>query len=979
MNYRIALILSSLLFSWSALQANDMENDYEQVKQSFDLRTKNAQNDLKKYLNDYPYTTYNNEVQCMLGILQTEKGKYKNATKTFSKADWKFLTREQQPMYFFYRGYAYLNQGDTKKAASCFKPLRESVNPFSTEGSYYYAYCWYKEGDYERALPEFLALEHTAQYRNIVPYYIVQIYYAQHNYAEVFDRIRYLLTQNPDNANNAELHRILGEAYYAQGKYQVAVTNFKEYERLSAQTKSWKFMREDLYLVGVSQYRLGEYEDAIAYLKRVPLRQDTLSESTCLHLGHAYQQTGDKERAKLNYAAAMRYGITPQVQEEAMFNYALATYESGSALGESVKAFEDFLAAYPNTEHAEQVYELLADMYMSSKNYLAAYESISKISKPSAKLTQTRQYLRYQIGADKLAQGNMEECKQWMTEVINNSSAASLITTDAYYYRAESEYALHENDDCLRDLKRYFNQPNINESGNITSAYYLEGYAQLYAKHFDDAEQAFRLFIAKADKKQPTYADALNRIGDCCFDKRQFPQAVEAYNQVVAAGKNGVDYALFQGGYAYGLMHQYDDKIASLNRLSETFPKSDYADDALYEMARVQVQQNLTTEALATYTKLIQKYPNSNLARQASLELAMTYRNMGQNDKALAAFRQTIEQYSGSKEAYAALEAMEQVYVENNDVASYLAYARQLGKMNMNISGHEDSLTYTAAELQYILGNYQPAAAGLATYISQFCPGGRYCTAALYYAADANYRIGQKEEAERFYTDLSEVESNPYKEDTYSRLAELCFDRKDYNKAREAFRSLSELGGQSKIHTQALVGILRCSYHLKDTVTLMRTATLLLDDDKVSQDLQDEARYNRGKAFMEMGHYGQAVVDLAELAKNVKVETGAESKYMVAECYYRLGALDTAEEEIMSFAGMKTPHQYWLAKSFILLADINTDKGEFFQAQQYLLALQQNYSSNDEINALIESRLTRLAERQEDEQPKNAEVEEDEE
>ena len=40
----------------------------------------------------------------------------------------------------------------------------------------------------------------------------------------------------------------------------------------------------------------------------------------------------------------------------------------------------------------------------------------------------------------------------------------------------------------------------------------------------------------------------------------------------------------------------------------------------------------------------------------------------------------------------------------------------------------EDSLTYVTAELQYMLGNYKEAAAGLATYITRYCNGGRYCT-----------------------------------------------------------------------------------------------------------------------------------------------------------------------------------------------------------------------------------------------------------
>ena len=44
-------------------------------------------------------------------------------------------------------------------------------------------------------------------------------------------------------------------------------------------------------------------------------------------------------------------------------------------------------------------------------------------------------------------------------------------------------------------------------------------------------------------------------------------------------------------------------------------------------------------------------------------------------------------------------------------------------------------------------------------------------------------------------------------------------------------------------------------------------------------------------------------------------------------------------------------------KSLILLADINITKNELFQAKQYLLALQKNYHTQDDILTTIEEKL----------------------
>ena len=72
--------------------------------------------------------------------------------------------------------------------------------------------------------------------------------------------------------------------------------------------------------------------------------------------------------------------------------------------------------------------------------------------------------------------------------------------------------------------------------------------------------------------------------------------------------------------------------------------------------------------------------------------------------------------------------------------------------------------------------------------------------------------------------------------------------------------------------------------------------------------------------------------------------------------------INSAEEVIMSFTKQQTSHQYWLAKSLILLADINVKRNELFQAKQYLLALQKNYRvQEDDIQTIIEDKLELIA------------------
>ena len=54
------------------------------------------------------------------------------------------------------------------------------------------------------------------------------------------------------------------------------------------------------------------------------------------------------------------------------------------------------------------------------------------------------------------------------------------------------------------------------------------------------------------------------------------------------------------------------------------------------------------------------------------------------------------------------------------------------------------------------------------------------------------------------------------------------------------------------------------------------------------------------------------------------------------------------QEEVFAFARKNTPHQYWLARAFILLADGYRAQNDLFQARATLQSIAANYTEKED-------------------------------
>ena len=371
------------------------------------------------------------------------------------------------------------------------------------------------------------------------------------------------------------------------------------------------------------------------------------------------------------------------------------------------------------------------------------------------------------------------------------------------------------------------------------------------------------------------------------------------------------------------------------------------------------MQSRNSNKAIATFRELLNKYPESPVSRKAATEIGLLYYQNDDYNHAIEAYKYVISKYPGSEEARLAMRDLKSIYVEANRVDEFAALAAQMPGVIRFEPSEQDSLTYIAAEKVYMKGEISPARESFIRYLQSY-PNGAFSLNAHYYLS----LIGKEQKDETAVLEhtgkLLEYPDSPYSEEALLMRGEILFNHKEYERALADYKQLQARTTTAERRQLGLTGVLRCGVLLKDDIEVIQAATALLDEAKLSPELQHEALYYRAKAYLNQKAVKKAADDLKMLAQDTRTLYGAEAKYLAAQLMYNAGDYAAAEKEILNFIDLSTPHAYWLARSFILLSDVYVAMDKKLDARQYLLSLQQNYHADDDIEGMIQERLEKL-------------------
>ena len=916
------------------------------------LENNNSRQLVGQFIDEHPESPYTNKAWFELGNYQFNEGQYGKMLRSYRKLKTAYLSKENQTKLHYQKGYAYFKTKKYQQAETEFNKIKDIKSIYAAPAKYYWAHIKYVQEDYDAAISEFEKLRDNPAFATVIPFYMSQIYYKQGKYAEVVEFTVPLLSK-VEADQKPGLEKIIGSSYFHLKEFDKAIPHLENY--FSA-TKSRQ--RDENYMLGYCYYVNGDFEQAIGPLVFASKGKDELAQNAYYHLADSYINAGDKDKARVAFEAASEMDFNAGIKEDALFNFAKITYElSYSPFNETIKAFDKYISLYPDSERNDAAYDYLVKVYMSTSNYGDAIASIEKIRVKNTSVKRAYQRLTYYRGLEMFNNLDYVEAIKLFDTSLQNGQYNNKLKASATFWKAEANYRLQDYNPAITGFNYFLKTPEATSLPEYQTIHYNLGYAYFKLEDYSSAKSLFEKFIsANEDKHTDKIADAYNRLGDCFYLSRDYKNAIGSYDAAYSLKSYDPDYALFQKALCLGLLHQQDQKISTLRTLVQTFNESSMLDDAFYELGRACERNGQPQLAIGYYQDLLDKFPQSSYRPKAMLQLGLILYNQGNFKESMPHYKQVVEHYPGSPEAQAALLGIKNNYVEMNHVDGYFAYTRRLGPGVQVSVSEQDSLSYLAAEKLYMARDPK-AKDQLERYLRTY-PAGSFTINARFYLAESHYENKQFLQALDNYEYILSQSDNIFTEPALAKASELQFNASNYEKALSYFEQLEKTSNTKWNLLKARAGKMRCHYELANYPATIDAAGSLLTSDKLTDVLKREANYKLAKSYYYTDQAVKALPVLGNLAEDTKSHEGAESKYLVAEILAGQNKLEEAEKEVMDFISKNTPHQFWLAKSFILLSDIYLTQGDEFQAMHTIKSIVENYPIADD--GIIETASAKL-------------------
>lgn len=943
-----------------------VNSEYYYAVCALELFHEDAEYLLGRFAVEHPEHSKAQKVYFQLGRHKYRLKRFKAVIEYFEQVDPYYLADNEKIEYEFKLGYSYFYTKKFDNAKTHFAAVKDISSSYQTPAIYYYSHIAYSEGNYQTALIGFKSISDSEMFKNIVPYYVAQIYHKQEKYEELIDYApKYF--ENISKKRRAEFAKLIGDAYYYEQKYTEAIHYLKEF-KLGA-----KSTRISNYQLAYCYYHTEDYQNAVKNYKRVSSRRDTLSQVAMYQLADCFLKFDNRLEARIAFKAASKLHFNLEIQESALFNYAKLAYQIDGPYSESTQAFQDYIDKYPNSKQLDEAYEFLIKGFMTTKNYDEALLSIEKIKRKDNRIKQAYQNIAFNRAIELFQNNQYDESITKFKQVAKypfdkKTNAASL------YWTGESYYKKGDYEKAVEKFVEFRLEPGAALTNVFREADYSVAYAYfMKSKPFKNGEldntiankeirkvnlekaiTAFRNFTQLRDRvDEIKLADGYLRLADCYYLLPNDKLAVQNYSEAIAVGKGNMAYAYFQKAKAQGLLGDVAGKSKTLKALTDNYPNSTYQVLSLRELAQTYQQQGENNKAIAIYKGFIKDYPNNKYVPEMMVNLGGIYMREKKYNEAEIYLLRVLDEYpSATIENESAIAQMKSVFIGRSDLPGYYDWLQRRG---INVETAEiDSALWEPVYVAWNKGDCNLIEKEAQTYLTKVA-NGAHEVSAHFYMATCFYTTDQTKSLEH-YSFVINKPNNEHYEEALQYGSQISYTNGDFSTANENYHQLELVAASTENISLSIKQQMWCNWKLNDYPNAIVYADKVLGLSGLDDFTKIEALRIKGLSLRETRDYDNAIAVLRTCNASTKSIKGAEAKYYVAEILFEQNNNEECELEIMELVNQKPSYDYWIAKGILLLGENFIVLEDYYNARSSLQSVIDNYEGKDDVEIIQQAR-----------------------
>jgi TolA-binding protein len=912
------------------------------------LNQQNADDLILDFVDNYPTSTKRNTAFLDVADFYFSKGKYAYARKWYDKVDDSSMMRSEREKFYFNYGYSLYATQDQAGAQKYFNKVLTSKE-YGSQAKYYIGFMAYEGDDYDKANAYFDQVSDKDKYKEKLSYYQADLNFKLGKFEKSIELAKVQLA-NGSAQEKSQLSKIIGESYFNLGNYSEAIPYLKAYKGSRG-----KWNNVDYYQLGYAHYKQNDFESAISEFNKIIGGDNSVAQNAYYHLGESYVNL-DKKQEALNAfrnASQMDYDVT--IQEDAWLNYAKISYEIGNPYQSVPQVFTSYLDKYPDTAFREEMETLLIDSYITSKNYKEAIKLLE--NKKSFENRVAYQKVAFYRGVEVYNEGDYTAAKDFFNRSVKEAKDP-MFTTRAMFWKAETDYHLNNFDEALIGFKQFEQQGEASAVKEMSNIDYNIAYTYFKLKNYNKATEHFQTFVNTHKDDKLRLNDAYLRLGDGYFVSSDYTNAISAYDKAIAINEIESDYATFQKTMSYGFSGQSSKKITGLQSFIDAYPKSSLRDDAMYELANSYIKTNETDKAMAMYDRLNSEYKNSVFLSKALLRQGLSYYNANDNERALNKFKRVASDYPSTEEANQAVATARLIYIDLGRVDEYAAWVKTLDFIDVT-DAELDNTSYLAAEKQYLDNNTDNAIRQFNKYLNEF-PNGIHALKSHFYLAEMYSQKDLSDNAKSHYEYVANKQKSEFTEQSIVKLSEIYLSNKNWDKAIPLLLRLENEADYPQNIIYAQSNLMNAYYQKENYTEAVNYAEKSLLNSKIDNKVKSDAQIIIARSAIKTGNESKAKIAYAEVEKIATGALAAEALYYNAYFKNKEGKHESSNATVQKLARDYSSYKYYSAKGLVLMAKNYDALGDAFQATYILESVISNFSQFDDVVSEAQQELTRI-------------------